>query len=84
MATPAGRRPRITLDGQLVGYWEREAPASTRWRPTPGSAGSGGATSEGRTGPRSGRAQPRPRGRAGERSTRRALSGTGGHGRRAG
>ncbi len=25
MATPAGRRPRITLDGQLVGYWEREA-----------------------------------------------------------
>ncbi len=25
MATPAGRRTRITLDGQLVGYWEREA-----------------------------------------------------------
>lgn len=25
MAMPSGRRPRITLDGQLVGYWEREA-----------------------------------------------------------
>ncbi|WP_430912311.1 hypothetical protein [Methylobacterium sp. sgz302541] len=22
---PAARRPRITLDGQLVGYWDREA-----------------------------------------------------------
>lgn len=25
MATTSGRRARITLDGQLVGYWEREA-----------------------------------------------------------
>ncbi|GJD80075.1 hypothetical protein GCM10007886_03450 [Methylobacterium gregans] len=25
MVTPSGRRTRITLDGQLVGYWEREA-----------------------------------------------------------
>jgi hypothetical protein len=25
VAIPAGRRIRVTLDGQLVGYWEREA-----------------------------------------------------------
>ncbi|AWN38104.1 hypothetical protein [Methylobacterium radiodurans] len=25
MATPSGRKARITLDGQLIGYWEREA-----------------------------------------------------------
>ena len=23
--TATGRKPRITLDGQLLGYWEREA-----------------------------------------------------------
>lgn len=23
--TARGRRPRVTLDGQLVGYWDREA-----------------------------------------------------------